>query len=52
MGWRIQRTNLMLRWVARQALLNQTTAEIAQADAKYEHHLKRAVLDYQIGVLK
>lgn len=35
-----------------QALLNQTTAEIAQAEAKYEHHLKRAVLDYQIGVLK
>ncbi len=35
-----------------QALLNQTTAEIAQTDARYEHHLKRAVLDYKTGALK
>ena len=35
-----------------QALLNKTTAEIAQTDAKYELHLQRSVLDYQTGVLK
>ncbi len=33
-----------------QAQLNKTSAEIAQANAKYEHHLKRAFLDYQRGL--
>ena len=35
-----------------QAQLNKTTAEIAQANAKYSYHLQRAILDFQIGTLR
>jgi outer membrane protein len=35
-----------------QAQLNKTSAEIASASAKYEYDLQRAVLNYQVGVLK
>jgi outer membrane protein len=35
-----------------QAQLNKTTAEIAQANAKYQYHLQRAFLDFQIGKLR
>jgi len=35
-----------------QAQLNKTTAEIAQANAKYQYHLRRAILDFQIGKLR
>ena len=35
-----------------QAQLNKTTAEIAQANAKYGYHLQRAILDFQIGTLR
>lgn len=35
-----------------QAQLNKTAAEIAQANAKYQYHLGRAVLDFQIGKLR
>ena len=35
-----------------QAQLNKTAAEIAQANARYDLLFKRAVLDYQTGVLK
>ena len=34
-----------------QAQLNKTSAEIANANAKYRYHLQRAILDYQIGKL-
>jgi len=34
-----------------QAQLNKTSAEIAQANAKYQYHLQRAILDFQIGKL-
>jgi len=35
-----------------QAQLNKTTAEIAQANARYQYHLRRAILDFQIGTLR
>jgi len=35
-----------------QAQLNQTTAEIAAASAKYEYLIRRAALDYSTGVLR
>jgi outer membrane protein len=35
-----------------QAELNQTSAEIAAAAAKYEYLDRRAVLDYAMGVLR
>ena len=35
-----------------QAQLQQTSAEIGQASAKYDYGLQRAVLDYQIGATK
>jgi len=35
-----------------QAQLNKTSAEIAQANAKYQYHLQRAILDFQIGRLR
>jgi outer membrane protein len=35
-----------------QAQLNKTSAEIASVSGKYEYDLQRAVLNYQVGVLK
>jgi len=35
-----------------QAQLNKTSAQIAQASAKYQYHLQRALLDFQIGALR
>ena len=35
-----------------QAQLNETGAEIANASAKYDYQLQRAVLDYQMGVVR
>ena len=35
-----------------QAQLNKTAAQIAQANAKYQYHLERAILDFQIGKLR
>jgi hypothetical protein len=35
-----------------QAQLQQTSAEIGAASAKYEYGLQRSVLDYQVGVVK
>lgn len=35
-----------------QAQLNKTTAEIAKANAKYQYHLQRAILDSQMGKLR
>ena len=35
-----------------QAQLNQTSAEIASAGAKYDYQLLRAVLDYQVGTVR
>ncbi|MBI3877902.1 MAG: TolC family protein, partial [Verrucomicrobia bacterium] len=35
-----------------QAQLNKTAAEIAQASAKYDYLIQRAVLNYQVGALK
>jgi len=35
-----------------QAQLNKTTAQISQANAKYQYHLQRAILDFQIGKLR
>jgi outer membrane protein len=35
-----------------QAQLNKTSAEIAQANAKYQYHLQRAILDFQVGRLR
>jgi outer membrane protein len=34
-----------------QAQLNETSAEIANASAKYDYQLQRAILDYQLGLL-
>ena len=35
-----------------QAQLNKTTAQIEQANAKYQYHLQRAFLDFQVGKLR
>jgi outer membrane protein len=35
-----------------QAQLNETEAQIAAARAKYEYHIRRAVLDFQLGQLR
>ena len=34
-----------------QAELNQTSAQIEEADAKYDYHIQRAALDFQLGRL-
>jgi outer membrane protein len=35
-----------------QAQLNQTSAEIVSASAKYEYHIRRSILEYELGNLK
>ena len=35
-----------------QAQLNLTSAQIANAGAKYDYQTQRALLDYQVGVLR
>lgn len=35
-----------------QAQLNQTEAQIANANAKYDYQIQRAMLDYQVGMLR
>jgi len=35
-----------------QAQLNQTSAEISAASAKYEYQSRRAVLDYTTGAIR
>ena len=35
-----------------QAQLNLTGAQIATASAKYDYQIQRALLDYQVGVLR